>query len=136
MQFRERFARFFIGRNGPDKLGNVCFIAAVILAVLDLFLPNVTASSVLYGASFLLLSYALFRSLSRNVGKRQEENRKFLRKFKRIGQWFRTFRSRLTDRSHAFRKCPECKSQLRLPRRKGRHTVLCPRCGCRFEVKI
>lgn len=41
-----------------------------------------------------------------------------------------------TDRDHCFRICPECMANLRLPKKKGKHTVVCPRCKHRFEVKI
>lgn len=41
-----------------------------------------------------------------------------------------------TDKDHCFRICPECKANIRLPKKKGKHTVVCPRCKCRFEVKI
>jgi hypothetical protein len=32
-------------------------------------------------------------------------------------------------------ECPHCKANLRLPRKKGKHSVVCPRCKERFEVK-
>lgn len=41
-----------------------------------------------------------------------------------------------TDKDHCFRICPECRANIRLPKKKGKHTVVCPRCKCRFEVKI
>lgn len=41
-----------------------------------------------------------------------------------------------TDRDHCFRICPECRANIRLPKKRGKHTVVCPRCRCRFEVRI
>ncbi len=41
-----------------------------------------------------------------------------------------------TDKDHCFRICPDCRANIRLPKQKGKHTVVCPRCKCRFEVKI
>ena len=41
-----------------------------------------------------------------------------------------------TDRDHCFRICPQCKANIRLPKQRGKHTVVCPRCKCRFEVRI
>ena len=41
-----------------------------------------------------------------------------------------------TDKDHCFRICPECKANIRLPKQRGKHTVVCPRCKCRFEVRI
>lgn len=41
-----------------------------------------------------------------------------------------------TDKAHCFRICPQCKANIRLPKERGKHAVVCPRCKCRFEVKI
>lgn len=41
-----------------------------------------------------------------------------------------------TDKDHCFRICPGCRANIRLPKKKGKHTVVCPACKCRFEVKI
>ncbi len=41
-----------------------------------------------------------------------------------------------TDKYHCFRICPTCMANIRLPKERGKHTVVCPRCKCRFEVKI
>ena len=43
---------------------------------------------------------------------------------------------KLTDREHVYKKCPHCRAQLRLPRKKGEHDVCCPRCKVTFSVKI
>lgn len=40
------------------------------------------------------------------------------------------------DKDHVYRICPSCKANIRLPKKKGTHTVRCPRCGVLFEVKI
>ena len=34
-----------------------------------------------------------------------------------------------------FAYCPKCKQKIRLPLKKGTHTVKCPNCNNRFEVK-
>ena len=34
-----------------------------------------------------------------------------------------------------YKKCPKCKQKLRLPLKKGIHTVKCPNCKEKFEVK-
>ena len=132
MRLREKLARFLYGRNGPDKLYNFCIISSLVLLILNLFFRTLWLELPAYA----LFGYAIFRFLSRNVYKRQEENRKFLRFWTRLRNWFSTTKSRLTDRSHAYRKCPSCKSQLRLPRKRGKHSVRCPRCNVTFDVKI
>ena len=36
--------------------------------------------------------------------------------------------------THMYKKCPKCKQKIRLPLKKGEHTVKCPNCGNRFDV--
>lgn len=40
------------------------------------------------------------------------------------------------DKDHVYRICPSCKANIHLPKKKGAHTVRCPRCNVLFEVKI
>lgn len=40
------------------------------------------------------------------------------------------------DKDHVYRTCPECKANIRLPKKKGAHSVRCPRCSTLFDVKI
>lgn len=40
------------------------------------------------------------------------------------------------DRDHVYRTCPECKANIRLPKKRGKHSVRCPRCSTLFDVKI
>ena len=37
--------------------------------------------------------------------------------------------------THIYRKCPKCKQKIRLPLKKGKHTVKCPNCQHHFIVK-
>lgn len=40
------------------------------------------------------------------------------------------------DKDHVYRICPACRANIRLPKKKGAHSVRCPRCGTLFDVKI
>ncbi len=132
MPFRERMASFLYGRNGPDTIYNVCIWTAFALAVVGIFLDSILMSL----AYMLLFGYALFRFFSRNVTKRRAENRSFRQFFASFGQFFKMGKRKLTDREHVYKKCPHCNAQLRLPRKKGEHSVRCPRCSVTFSVKI
>lgn len=84
-----------------------------------------------------LFVYSLFRSLSKNRFKRGEENNAYLSKKKRFCDFFTLQKNRIKERdTHVYKKCPNCKAVLRLPRKKGKHGVVCPRCQKRFDVKI
>ena len=63
-------ANWMQGRNGTDNLGFTALVAAIVFSLLSLF--RLPLASLL---SMLCYVYALWRMLSRNVAKRQEENR-------------------------------------------------------------
>ena len=127
------------GRNGSDTLGKFllgCYVAVVLIySIVSLFIPT-TATKV---SGILTLVYVLLtgtlvvlifhRIFSRNVLKRRQENQKFC-------GFFKLLRNRFRDRkTHVYRKCPKCHAVLRLPKAKGKHAVICPRCRERFQVK-
>lgn len=92
---------------------------------------------ILYALDLLILWYGMFRCMSRNKEKRSRENRAFLRKWNAFKGFFKLQGNRVRDRkTYVYRRCPGCRVTLRLPKRKGKHTVVCPKCGRRFEVKI
>ena len=132
-RFRARMARFMYGRYGMDRLYHVLFLTAIALMIASFFIKHWIVSAL----ELIVLFYMMFRFFSRNIYKRQRENQAFCRFFERIGARFKLGKTKFRDRkTHVFRKCPRCRSQLRLPRSKGRHTVCCPRCQNRFDVKI
>ena len=130
---RERFYSFMYGRNGADALSRALLILYVILYVVALFIPSYP----LWGIMTALAIFTVFRMLSRNLTARRRENAWYLRLEGRVKGFFVLQRNRWRDRkTHVYHKCPKCKSVLRLPRIKGKHTVNCPRCHERFDMKV
>lgn len=130
---RERFYTFMYGRNGTDALGRALLIVYVVLYAVALFV----GSYVLWGLMSALAVYAVFRMLSRNLAARRRENEAYLRLKKRVTSFFGLQKNKWRDRkTHVYRRCPACKSVLRLPKSRGKHTVRCPRCQHRFETKV
>ena len=130
---RERLYRFMQGRYGTDSLNNFLLAIYFGLFLVNLFIPTLIVSFL----ETVLIVWMFFRILSRNIYKRRRENEKFLNLMKKPKAYFALTKSKRRDRkTHVYRKCPACKSTLRLPRRKGKHTAVCPRCERRFEVKI
>ncbi len=134
---KQWFYRFMYGRYGNDKLNYYLLWSYVALLlvemVLILFMDAYLAVKVIYYVvSFLsmaLVFIMFYRIFSRNIAKRRRENEKLvnflaLRKNKRRDR-----------RTHVYRKCPKCRAVLRLPKAKGKHTVVCPRCAERFSVR-
>ncbi len=138
MGFRDRLARFFAGRNGIDPLCYGILVLFVILGILSTAFTNIRAVSI----AFRLLQYGvmvwlLFRCFSRNVYARQKENAVFMGFWSKIRDFFVLQKNKFRDRkSFVYKKCPACRATLRLPRRKGNHTVVCPKCKNRFDVRV
>lgn len=133
MSFKEKTARFFMGRNGADQLYMFLMICCLALVTANIF----AKSPVLYAIELLLVGWTIFRFMSKNIYKRQAENRAFLGIVSKIKDFFNLQKRKFTDRkTHVYRTCPSCKKHLRLPKKKGEHNVCCPCCKNNFSVKI
>ena len=79
--------------------------------------------------SILLVIFIFYRMFSRDIAKRRRENDKFF-------GFFALIKNKHRDRkTHVYRRCKKCRAVLRLPRAKGKHNVVCPRCHERFSVR-
>ena len=131
--FRNRLMTFMYGRYGIDELYYGLFALAILIAVINMFV----GSLVLYLVGVILLGFMIFRSFSRKYERRRRENMMFLKVWKPIKSWFILQRDRFRDRKTArYRKCTACKAIIKLPNKKGSHSVRCPKCGERFGVRI
>ena len=135
---RSWLSRFMAGRYGGDQLNLFLIALYLVLYVLYLVLYAVflfpwLVVLELIGSALLLVS--LFRSLSRNIERRREENARFLQIFRPVRRKWTGFRVRAHDKEHRYFKCPNCGQQMRVPRGKGRITVHCRTCGAAFEEK-
>lgn len=126
--------RFMYGRYGSDQLNNALLWSYAVLVIVYMVVFLFVEGNPFVYLAYLLLSWtiigiAIFRFMSRNIAKRRRENEKFT-------GFFKLMKNKRRDRkTHVYRKCPACRAVLRLPKAKGRHTVVCPRCKNRFSVK-
>ena len=125
------------GRYGNDKLNTWLtwsYVGLLLLQMILLLFADLSfAVKVIYHlVSVISLATAvtvIYRSFSRNIPKRRRENEKFL-------NFLNLRAAKKRDRkTHVYRKCPKCRAVLRLPKAKGKHTAVCPRCGERFSVR-
>ena len=121
------------GTYGTDTLSKVLLwvylIWMIACTVIGLFVDSIWFSLVYWIATTALVFWMLYRIFSRNVVARRRENERFC-------GFFKLRRNKFRDRkTHVYRKCPSCKAVLRLPKSKGKHFVVCPKCKERFEVK-
>ena len=129
----QKIREFMYGRYGTDKLSLALIIAGFVCYTLYVF----SRFRLLYLISLIFYGIALFRTLSKNINARRIENQKYLRFRERWHSRFRLLKNRFREgKTHVFRRCKQCKATLRLPRKRGRHTVKCPCCQQRFRVTI
>jgi uncharacterized C2H2 Zn-finger protein len=132
-RFRDKLMRFMAGRYGVDQLYYALMVLCLVLMLGNAFLQLPVLSAVLW----VVLVLMMYRSLSRNIYKRQIENQTFLKLWNPIKSTFSLLGKKLRDiKTHRYHKCPNCKVVLRLPRKKGKHTVKCPRCQTKFQVNV
>lgn len=131
--FKERLIGFMSGRNGADALANALFIVYLVLFLINLFVRSYIISII----QLVTVGYIFFRMMSRNIYKRQIENRRFCSIGRAIKGFFSLSKSKWRDRkTHIYYKCPHCKKTLRLPKIKGKHTVKCPCCKEKFDINV
>ena len=137
MGFMSRFIEFMQGRYGFDTLNKFLLGAAITLAVVNLFVFNIIARTILMVIELACLGWFAFRFLSRNITGRSHENRVFEKFFNPVKNFFVLSYKKIRDRKdYRYIKCPFCKAQLRVRNKKGRHTVRCPKCNKEFRKKI
>lgn len=132
MNFRYKLMQFMRGRYGTDELFFVLFFLAALLYIANFFFHSWVIQLVID----VILVCAAFRVLSRNIEARRSEN-KYFRKFKiNVYNKYNAHKKRKLDYNHIYKKCPSCHVVLRLPRRKGKHTTVCPKCNKSFKVYV
>ena len=132
-KLRTKFIRFMYGRYGVDQLYYALFAVWGVTALINCFVNSVILS--ILGTA--LAVWMIWRSLSRNIQKRRAENERFLVLWKPVKSWLILQRDRIRDRKTArYRRCSHCRAIVKLPVKKGKHTVVCPRCRERFDVRI
>lgn len=131
--FIQKVFMFMQGRYGNDQLNNFLLVIWYIIYFINLFVH----SWIMLALNLLILLLCIYRFLSRNITKRMYENNKFLPIYKKFKNFISIQFKRIKEfKKSSYIKCPHCKAQLRVRRKKGVHTVRCPRCNKRFKKKI
>lgn len=131
--FKQKFFQFMQGRYGGDKLNYALLILYIIVLIVNMFINSI----ILVSLSVLLFIYIIFRMFSRQVYKRANENRIFVKYLDKFVGFFTYNFSRIKSlKTKVYCKCPNCHAKIRLPRKKGKHTVACPSCHKDFTIKV
>lgn len=141
-----KISQFMYGRNGFDKYTGFLLIISMLVNGVNSLIWARTPSVILSAVSTVIFAYALFRILSKNIIKRQEENSGFNRLLKALnidGSFYKaknkskelSLRARFAG-THRFRRCRSCGELLRLSKKRGPREINCPKCGSRQKFRI
>lgn len=123
------------GRYGTDELSHFIFITGLVIILLSFFISSL---SFLYTVALVLLIWSWYRSMSRNISKRQNERNRYLKIKLTIKQKFTLLKNMWSDRkTHRYYKCPRCKALVRIKKPgRGRNIIIaCPKCNNQFEKR-
>ena len=136
-RLRERLSAFFYGRYGHDKFNTALLVLYVILAVVNVIARGLFSVRIFFFLQWTVFFVVLFRALSRNIPARRKENEWFMKNFSGLIEWFKLLLKRIKDiKNKRYRRCPHCRATIRLPIKRGKHTVKCPSCHIDFKVRI
>jgi hypothetical protein len=124
-----RFRNFMVGRYGFDQFTRALVICSLILSVIT----SITRISGLFILAYIPFFYALFRSFSRDIQKRSQENMAFMRFTSNLkGKWNHLKLWLVGTKTHKYFTCSKCKQTIRVPRGKGKIVITCPKCKTEF----
>ena len=138
-KMQSALARFMYGRNGTDQLNRALLVLYLVLWIGGTVLSAVLDSRILYNVINTLMAVAMgaifYRTFSRNLAKRREENRKFLAWWWPIKSRMAGAKQRRMDKEHKYFTCRRCKTICRVPAGKGKIVITCPKCGSKIVGK-
>lgn len=134
-KLKNKLYNFMQGRYGADELGRFLSLFVVVLLLISSLLGRFRVVSMIFEISaVVILVYAFYRILSRNLYKRATENNRFLE----IRMKFRKGQggSARDRKNYVYFKCPACGKEMKAPRGKGKIRVTCHQCNTSFEKKV
>ena len=119
-------------RTGVDHLSLALLIVSLVVGLFGQLL----GWGWLTWLSLVPLVFCYFRIFSKNKLKRHQENILFLKYWYPLqSKWINQYRALKARRQYRYFKCKECGQQLRVPRKKGKIEITCPKCRHTFIKK-
>lgn len=126
-KFQDQIQKFMVGRYGPDRLSKriqqfifVLLILGIITSVFDL-----AGTSLFYFLTLFLILFNYYRMFSKDYQVQRKIQESYFQIESKVKKPFKRL---IGTKDHIYTPCPNCKESLRLPRKKAKLKVSCPRC--------
>ncbi len=119
-----RIKDFLRKRYGMDLLNK----ALLLFYFLFLFIYWLSKLKIFMYLGLFFIAFQLFRFFSSNHNARARENMIFLKYWNKTKRFFTGKKKRITDPHYKYFKCPNCKTEVRVPKNKGKIRITCPKC--------
>lgn len=134
LRWNAKIQKLLVGRYARmDQLNNTLMRTSLVLLLLNLFLPT----SIAFWLAVALLLWVNYRFFSKRIYPRSNENTRYVSKMDKLKKKINLSKEKIKERkTYAFFKCPNCKQQLRAPKRKGKIKVTCSTCKEQFSKTV
>lgn len=128
----KKLREIMYGRYGTDQLSKALLLIGVILALIG----QLTKKPLFSFISYVPLLISIYRMFSKDISNRSMENYKFTMYLSTAYSRYKKMQKQFKERkTHKYYKCPNCKTELRLPKGKGKIIITCPKCKDKFEKR-
>ncbi len=125
--------RFMKDRYGMDELSRTMLIIGLLGSIANIYFKNSYVNFVLI---LLFFYFGIYRPLSKNKTQRIIERRKYRDITKPLREFFQKSKVRAQGMQHyKYFHCPNCKKELKVPKKKGKIKITCPYCKHNFIKK-
>ncbi len=122
---------FMARRYGTDDLNRFLLRCILVVAIIGAIFNSIFFKSL----AIVLLGWAFYRAMSKQIWNRQKENYKFKEMMKPLNNEMDLIVKNLKDQNYRYFRCPNCGQIVRVPRGKGKIEIKCPRCSSKFDKK-
>lgn len=130
------FYKFMQGRNGVNHFSRFLSTLGMILLIISMFLKqNIFGNFILF-FGLACVFYSNFIIFSRNKVQRAKENQDYLALRRKFLGFFSKKKNKMKNlKEYKYLKCPNCKTEMKVPRGKGKIKIHCKNCGNDFITK-
>lgn len=117
---------------GTDALNKFLLALFILEFIVFKFIVPFKGADVI---ALIIVIIIYYRMLSKDLNKRIAENRKFLSLTSSIRRPVKRIGNNISDKEYKYIECPNCKQELRVPKKKGKIKVTCKKCHTKFETR-